>query len=167
MSANVFQPTQHLAVLTLVFPHSRSKKFPRNAPLAKNVPIPDEIAAHLLPSTLNLLHPISQDTNLAFSVPFEEATAFLREVQELPTGLETLDNQGNDVHQPKFWVVKTVGAGSRTPQNTILSWSSNAWMGFVDLIKVYIFWLPTSRPNLQVFGRTPNRWISSLWPLGI
>lgn len=126
---------EHLAVLTLVFPDSLSNKFPRNAPLAKEVPMPEQTSAHPLPSTSNPLYPISQDSNLAFSVPFEEAATFLREVQELPNEAIFPNEQGSDVQRTKSWVMKASNPSGNPSRTTIRNWGSGAWTSFVDLLK--------------------------------
>lgn len=136
--ADIRQSVDHLAVLTLVFPDSRTKTFPRNAPRANQAPIPgNNTSAHYLPSTSNPLYPISQDSTLAFSVPFDEASDFLREVQELPNEVVFPNEQANEVQRTKSWVMKTPRTGGNASQSTVRSWASNAWTSFVDLIKVY------------------------------
>ena len=125
-------------MLTLVFPDSVSKTFPRNTLIANQVPIPgNKTSAHYLPSTSDLFNPISQDSTLAFSVPFDEASVFLREVRELPNEVVFPNEQANDVQRTKTWVMKTPRTGENASQKTMRSWASNALMSFVDLIKVY------------------------------
>ena len=123
-------------MLTLVFPDSLSNKFPRNAPLAKEVLMPDQTSAHSLPSTSNPLYPISQDSNLAFSVPFDEASTFLREVQELPNEAMFPTERGTDVQRTKSWVMKASNPRGNPSHTTIRKWGSSAWTSFVDLVKV-------------------------------
>ncbi|KAL9604277.1 MAG: hypothetical protein Q9219_000675 [cf. Caloplaca sp. 3 TL-2023] len=59
--------TQHLALVTLVFPNSLSSIYPWAAPLADEVPLPLNASAQGLPSTLNPLSLISQDSTLSYS----------------------------------------------------------------------------------------------------
>lgn len=123
-------------MLTLVFPDSLSNKFPRNAPLANEVPMPEQTSAHPLPSTSNPLYPISQDSNLAFSVPFDEAATFLQKVQELPNEAIFPNEQGRDVQRTKSWVMKASNPSGNPSHTTLRKWGSGAWTSFVDLLKV-------------------------------
>ena len=127
-------------VVTLVFPDSLSNTFPRTAPLAHEVSIPDNSSVKSLPPTWNPLSPISQDTTLAFAVPSNEASDFLASIQELPNlpaaeEAQEVHNEGG-MPEPKSWVMKAVKNGGRPAQGTMRRSAANFWTGFVDLVKV-------------------------------
>ncbi|KAK3173770.1 3-hydroxy-3-methylglutaryl-coenzyme A (HMG-CoA) reductase isozyme [Lepraria neglecta] len=130
---------QHTTVMTLVFPDSLSNTFPRTAPLAHEVSIPDNSSIKSLPPTWNPLSPISQDTTLAFAVPFNEASDFLASIQELPNIAVSDKTQGErneDVTpEPKSWVMKAAKNGGHATRGTMHRSAANFWTGFVDLIK--------------------------------
>ena len=131
------QGTQHIALMTFVFPDSLPNVYPRTAPLADEVPLPNNTTAHPLPTTLNPLSPISQDTTLAFSVPFGEAADFLDTVKELPNGaIFHRENGKENTYNRKTWAIKTTKNSGQASPSTIRSRASNAWTGLLDLLKV-------------------------------
>lgn len=129
---------QHLALLTLVFPGSLSNNFARTAPSVVNVPISEKITAFSLPSTPNPLSSISQESTLAFSVPFSEASEFLDVVKELPNEAAFPSSLPTDVQGMTAWVMKAAKSNGNASKNSVHRWGSNAWTNFVDLIKVCI-----------------------------
>lgn len=92
--------------------------------------------AHPLPSTSNPLYPISQDSTLTFSVRFNQVSAFLREVEELPHDTIAPDQQSRDVQSTRPWAMKAAKSGGKTSEKSIRGWGTNAWTSFVDLLKV-------------------------------
>lgn len=130
------QATQHLVLVTLVFPDSLSNVYPRNAPQPDKIPMPYNSSAQFLPNTPNALSSFSHDTSLAVAVPFSEASTFLAGIKEIPNE-ETLseDAEGLDPHLTMSWVME---AAEKAGEDTMLlaSWASSAWTKFVDLIKV-------------------------------
>ena len=144
--------------MTLVFPKSLSSNSPQTAPLANAVPIPNDTSVRSLPSTSNPFSPISQDTTLAFSVPFNEAATFIDGVLEIPEDTKSSrENQNNG----RKWAVKTSKNTGNGSIRNLRNWAANAWTGFVDLLKVCIirfghFVLVDSHRALK-----PS--ISSLW----
>ena len=122
--------------MTFVFPDSSSNNSPQTAPLADAIPIPANSSAHPLPSTLNPLSAISQDTTVAFSVPFEEASSFLDAVQEIPVMAGAFGGDRSDSIQKRSWVMKAGRSSGNGSQNALRGWASNAWTEFVDLLKV-------------------------------
>lgn len=78
-----------------------------------------------------MLAPISQDSSLAFTVPYSEITTFLRAVREIPDSTFKKDGL-----EQKKWIMKaarTPVPGSRT---ALRLWLTEAWTSFVDLLKV-------------------------------
>ena len=79
---------------------------------------------------------MSQDTTLAYSMPFAEAPSFLVASQEIPVSKAASQARYSDdgsEQEEKKWIMKAVrsaGAGS------IHRWARNAWIDFVDLLKV-------------------------------
>jgi hydroxymethylglutaryl-CoA reductase (NADPH) len=85
---------------------------------------------------------MSQESTLAFSVPFEEASEFLSAVQEIPNEHKTLE--ASRTHEPedgvefeeKKWIMKAAKGDTRGSQASWSRWARNAWAEFVDLLKV-------------------------------
>jgi hydroxymethylglutaryl-CoA reductase (NADPH) len=134
------QGVDHLALLTFVFPDSLAANSPQNAPLAETVPLPQNLSVTTLPSTSNPLSAISQDTALAYSVPYSQAPEFLVRAQELPNaGTIPTDesarhgHEAEPIEEQKKWIMKAAKAdGTR---GSVRNWASNAWTEFVDLLK--------------------------------
>jgi hydroxymethylglutaryl-CoA reductase (NADPH) len=133
--------SQHLALLTFVFPDSLSTHSPQTAPLAHTVPLPQNLSIQALPSTSNPLAPISQDSALAFSIPYSQAPEFLASAQEIPNVMALPEgekarsgSEAEPLKEQKMWIMKAAKAqsGSRSP---VRQWISDAWTEFVDLIK--------------------------------
>jgi hydroxymethylglutaryl-CoA reductase (NADPH) len=131
--------SRHLALLTLVFPDSLSYNSPQTAPSAQNIPLPQNLSITALPSTSNALSSISQDSALAFSLPYEQAPEFLAAAQEIPN-VVTMSQSGetngaqDGTPEEKRWMMKAARTrnGSR---GAIRQWATDAWTNFTDLIK--------------------------------
>lgn len=130
----------NLALLTFVFPDSLSTNSPQTAPLANTIPLPHNLSIKALPSTSNAFAPISQDSALAFSVPYSQAPEFLASAQELPNVATVLDNEkarnGQEaevVREQKIWIMKAARATNGS--GSLSKWASNAWTEFLDLLK--------------------------------
>ena len=116
---------QHHALATFIFPDSSSSDL---APTESSVVIPSNVTAHAVPSTSNLLSPISQDTSLVFHTPFDDIEDFLRSSQQLQAR-KTLDDA-----PAKKWIMKAArinGNGSVSYR----TWLQEGWTSFVDLMK--------------------------------
>lgn len=129
----------HLALLTFVFPDSLAASSSQSAPLAHTIPLPQNLSVTELPSTSNPLSAISQDTALAYSVPYDQAAEFLVRAQELPNAITPpndhnarLDNEAEPVKERKMWIMK---AAKVSGKRDLRSWALNAWTGIVDLVK--------------------------------
>jgi hydroxymethylglutaryl-CoA reductase (NADPH) len=126
----------HLALLTFVFPGSLAANSPQ-APLADTIPQPQNLSITALPSTSNPLAPISQDSALAFSVPYSQAPEFLAKAQELPNAVEDEAARHGFEKEPtveqKMWIMKAAKADGSL--RSIRDWVSNAGSEFLDLIK--------------------------------
>jgi hydroxymethylglutaryl-CoA reductase (NADPH) len=130
----------HLALLTFVFPDSLAANSPQNAPLADTLPLPQNLTVTILPSTSNPLSAISQDTTIAYAVPFKQAPEFLARAQEIPNaGTIPRDEsarhgyEAEPIKEQKKWIMKAAKAD--TTRRSVRSWISNAWTEFVDLLK--------------------------------
>lgn len=122
----------HLALLTLVFPES-STDAPKTAPLATTVPIPQNLSITPLPSTSNSFSTYSQDSALAFSIPYGQAPEFLAAAQEIPNdtpGQETRETENGG--EKKMWIMKAARVQTRS---SIARWAVNTWVEFIDLLK--------------------------------
>ena len=125
--------------MTLVFPDTRSRTFPRAAPLPYQVTSNENASVQLLPTTGNPLQPISQDTALAFAVDSGVASDFLYNIQELP--IQSYDHAGDaayvdDAAVSLRWVMNAANSGASSSKNSLATAAGSAWTGFVDLIKV-------------------------------
>jgi hydroxymethylglutaryl-CoA reductase (NADPH) len=123
----------HLALLTFVFPDSLSANSPQTAPLSHAVPLPQNLSITALPSTSNPLAPISQDSALAFSIPYSQAPEFLASAQEIPN-VGTSEKDAAQDGEQKLWIMKAAKAPGYS-RGSLRLWASNAWSGFVDLLK--------------------------------
>ena len=130
----ILQGAEHLALMTFVFPGSLSGTSSRIAPTAGAVSVPQNTSARLLPSTSNTLAPISQDSTLVFSVPFDRAADFLWAVQEIPSRSPGSDEKSD------VWIMKAGKVSGRGFASSLRRWASDSWNGFVDLIKVTLLY---------------------------
>lgn len=137
LNSTIDAHTQHLALLTLVFPDSLSKTSPRSMPSIEKVPLNDEALARPLPSMLDPLFPTSQDSTLAFSMPFHKASKFLDLVRELPSEADNQNGILTDSHGATSWAMKARKSSKSASPNTMRRWLSNSWANLVDLIKVF------------------------------
>lgn len=131
----------HLALLTFVFPDSAAANSLQAAPLADSVPLPQNLSVTSLPSTSNPLASLSQDSALAFAVPYNQAPEFLAKSQELPNSAATVPTDPNarqgleaePIQEKKMWIMKAA-KGDETRRG-LRRWASNAWTEFLDLLK--------------------------------
>ena len=85
-----------------------------------------------LPCSKNLLSPISQETTLALSLPYEEAGAFISAIQEIPAEHSAAAGKGEDYR----WTMSAMKAGASGSQRSFKRRASDAWIAFMDLLKV-------------------------------
>lgn len=128
---------RQLALLTLVFPDSVSNGAPADLPTASALPYLNNASAALLPSSKNLLTPISSEKTLAVSMDYDLAPKFLQSVRELPCALRlpTRDAYGNNVDE-KRWMMSALKGDSAVQQRSFSRRASDAWTAFVDVLKV-------------------------------
>lgn len=137
MMLTIIQSPNDLALLTFVFPES-SGGASHAAPPAHAVPIPQNCSARVLPLSTNPLSSISQDTTLAFSVPYAQAPQLLDAVREIP--LPTAETEDlDDAPEQKKWIMKAAKPSSNSSIG-VRSWITNAWTSFLDLLKVCFQW---------------------------
>ncbi|KAG9247799.1 hydroxymethylglutaryl-coenzyme A reductase-domain-containing protein [Calycina marina] len=139
----IINDEEHLALLTFVFPDSLATNSPQNAPLSETVPLPQNLSITALPSTSNPLSLISQDSALAFSVPYSQASEFLIKSQELPnvavpitepTDENAKHGQSAEILvEQKMWIMKA--ARTAGTSKGVKHWAMNIWTEFVDLLK--------------------------------
>lgn len=97
----------------------------------------DNNTATLLPSSKNLLTPISQEKTLAIAVPYQTASQLIDSVRELPSPQngKVTDAYGNAV-EGKRWMMSAVRGDAAGQQRTFTKRMADAWTAFVDLLKV-------------------------------
>ena len=115
----------HYALTTLIFPDSSSSNL---APLTSSVRGSANVTVQNVPTTSNLLSPISQDTSLAYYTPFGEVADFLRSVRDLPAG-------HTSEAESKRWTMKSARVNGGGGKASYRTWLSEGWSSFVDLIK--------------------------------
>lgn len=136
------QSSQHLALTTFVFADSLSSKS-HQAPVPETVIIPKNITVSSLPTTPNLLAPISYDSSLAFSVPFSNVQYFLSSLQDISDRPVSPD----DLAENK-WTMKAARKNNGGGRRSFGVWMHDAWISFVDLIKVSILAYVVNRLDL-------------------
>ena len=125
-----------LALVTLAFPDSGTNGSPNAALLAQNAPLPEGSSAELVPSSANILAPLSLDTTLAFSMPYSEAALFLENVKEIPAASDATaeaEDGSDDEKEQKKWIMKSGNKNARS--NGMFDWFQNSWVAFLDLLK--------------------------------
>ncbi|PFH61201.1 hypothetical protein XA68_18017 [Ophiocordyceps unilateralis] len=122
---------QHLALLTLVFPDSLTTDSSNTAPQSHAIPTPANLSITPLPTTENSFTAYSQDTILAYSLPYRQAPEFVSAIQEIPheNAEETMTRHGRE---KKTWIMKAAKVDTRS---TLGQWLYNAWTEFIDLLK--------------------------------
>jgi hydroxymethylglutaryl-CoA reductase (NADPH) len=125
--------SEHLALLTLMFPESLSTDPSKAAPVVNAVPIPQNLSIRSLPSTSNSFSTYSQDSALAFSIPYNQAPEFLTIAQEIPNDIPSQETRETEHgREKKMWIMKAARAQTRS---SIARWVRNAWVEFIDLLK--------------------------------
>ncbi|KAF4948936.1 hypothetical protein FGADI_9220 [Fusarium gaditjirri] len=121
----------HLALLTLVFPDSLSAESSSTAPRSHHVPLPQNLSITSLPSTENPFTAYSQDSILAYALPYSEGPEFLAAAQEIPNE-DAVEIETRHGREKKTWIMKAAKVNTR---NSVVQWVSNAWTEFLDLLK--------------------------------
>lgn len=123
---------RELALVTLVFPESSSSN---SAPSQNSVP--SNVSVERLPSSSSSFSTLSQDTSLAYSIPYAEASDFLLAMREISAPADVADAQGSDkegTREEKKWMMRASKNGSAS--SGLRSWINESWTSFVDLLKV-------------------------------
>ncbi|KAG5987027.1 hypothetical protein E4U54_005176, partial [Claviceps lovelessii] len=125
------QDRNHLALLTFVFPDTLSTDSASSAPRSHTVPTPQNLSITPLPATENSFTAYSQDSILAYSIPYAQAPEFISAAQEIPDedAQEITTHHGRE---KKMWIMKAAKVYSRS---SIANWLNNAWVEFLDLLK--------------------------------
>ncbi|KAI5310869.1 3-hydroxy-3-methylglutaryl-coenzyme A (HMG-CoA) reductase isozyme, partial [Ascosphaera atra] len=118
---------RHLALTTFIFPHHSSNK---GASIStESVRLPANVSVESIPATPNLFAPISQDSSLAFAVPYDQVTDFLRAAQEIPQ-----KDGGEKEGEQKKWIMKAARSSTYGSRRALRIWAVDAYSSFVDLI---------------------------------
>jgi hydroxymethylglutaryl-CoA reductase (NADPH) len=119
---------RELALITLTFPDN-------SAPSQASVP--SNVSVERLPSSSSSFSTLSQDTSLAYSVPYDEASDFLKAMREIPAATaDVADVQGADqegTREEKKWMMRA--SRSINTSGGIKNWIDESWTSFVDLLK--------------------------------
>ena len=120
-----------IALVTLAFPDAGASVSP-NA-LLQNLSLPEGSSIEVMPSSENILSPISSDTALAFSMPYHETARFLESVKEIPAVVDVSAQDGSDDElEQKMWLMKSSKVAS---SGSLVDWAKNSWTAFLDLVK--------------------------------
>ena len=125
-----------LALVTLAFLDSGADGSSNAAPVAKDVPLPVGNSAELLPSSANILSPLSSDYTLTFSMPYSESAKFLDSVKEIPASGDSaadVDDGSDDEKEKKRWMMKS--SKKNGGSNGTFQWFQDSWASFLDLLK--------------------------------
>lgn len=120
--------------MTLVFPESSAV----NSAPEQNA-VPSNVSTMLLPSSSSSFSTISQDTTLAYAVPYAHAADFLKAMQEISAPKDVSQSHGSEVEgtrEEKKWIMKAAKTGSAP--GGVRNWARDSWTSFVDLLKVRI-----------------------------
>lgn len=129
------QAPRHHSLMTLVFPDSIHDGVQVVAPNRQTITSASNTTFDVLPASKNLLSPISQETTLAFAVPYVTSGDFLSSIQELPVfqgpvlAEETLDEQ-------QAWIMSAKQNGGDGARRSFKNRTHDAWTAFTDLLKV-------------------------------
>ncbi|KAK1148981.1 3-hydroxy-3-methylglutaryl-coenzyme A (HMG-CoA) reductase isozyme [Aspergillus melleus] len=129
LTHNEGEVAQHLALATFIFPDSLSRSA-STAPVAEEVPVPANASAQVVPHTPNLFSPFSQDSSLAYTLPFDQVPQFLKAVQEIPD-----PSADEDIGEQKKWIMRAARGPASGSTRSLQLWLTDAWSSFVDLIK--------------------------------
>ncbi|KAI9037946.1 HMG-CoA reductase [Aspergillus affinis] len=129
LTHNEAEIAQHLALATFIFPDSLSRSA-STAPVAEEVPVPANASAQVVPHTPNLFSPFSQDSSLAYTLPFDKVPQFLKAVQEIPD-----PSADEDIGEQKKWIMRAARGPASGSTRSLQLWLTDAWSSFVDLIK--------------------------------
>lgn len=128
-------PAQELALVTLVFPSSSTLN---SAPSQQSVP--QNVSAQLLPSSYSPFSTLSDDTSLAYAMPYDEAAKFLEAMQEIPAPEDVTQAQSpaqEGSREQKKWMMRASKNGNAP--SGMRNWIVDSWTSFVDLLKVRLF----------------------------
>lgn len=123
---------RELALVTLVFPESSTVS---SAP--SHDAIPRNVSVERLPSSSSSFSTLSQDTSLAYAIPYTEASDFLMAMQEIPAPADVADAHGSDkegTREEKKWMMRASKNGNAS--GGVRNWINDSWTSFVDLLKV-------------------------------
>ena len=126
---------KHHALLTLVFPETVFDGEPVPIPQKATLSSLANTTSLALPSSKNLLSPISQETTLAYSTSYESAEDFLSSVQELSIDQNDKISRASGSSDGLRWVLSAKRA-STSLQRSFKRRVLDAWTAFVDLLKV-------------------------------
>ncbi|KAI5293833.1 3-hydroxy-3-methylglutaryl-coenzyme A (HMG-CoA) reductase isozyme, partial [Ascosphaera acerosa] len=120
------QDVTHLALATFIFPGSSS---PSSAGVSGDaIRFPENVSVSAIPATPNLFAPISQDSSLAFTLPYEQIGSFLKAVQEVPS------TESEKEGEQKRWIMQAARSSTYGSRRAIRLWIYDAYSSFVDLI---------------------------------
>ena len=123
---------RELALITLVFPDSSAVN---SAPSQNSVPT--NVSVERLPSSSSSFSTLSQDTSLAYSIPYAEASDFLMAMQEIAAPADVAHAHGSDkegTREEKKWMMRASKNGNAS--GGVRNWINESWTSFVDLLKV-------------------------------
>lgn len=129
--AESLEDLNHQALMTLVFPGWYAEA--SQNPTTSFSPLPVNLSAIHLPSTLNPLTTYSKENTFAFSVQYNNAPELVAAMQEIP-------NNGPDGKSLEAEVVETerqmwIMKAARTHTSSLAQWTHDTWTEFLDLVK--------------------------------
>lgn len=122
---------RELALITLVFPESSTI----NSAPSHNA-IPSNVSVERLPSSSSSFSTLSQDTSLAYSIPYADASDFLMAMREISAPADVADAHGSDkegTREEKKWMMRA--SKNANASGGVRAWINDSWTSFVDLLK--------------------------------
>ncbi|KAI9716716.1 MAG: 3-hydroxy-3-methylglutaryl-coenzyme A (HMG-CoA) reductase isozyme [Chrysothrix sp. TS-e1954] len=131
---------QDLALLTLAFPASAANGAPASVPDVQSLPIFDDPNIRVLPSSKNILSPISHETTVAVSLPISRADEFITSAREFVCLGNVNDETRNDdsvrfLNGESRWLMSATKGLNESQQRTFRTRLGDAWTAFLDLLK--------------------------------
>lgn len=127
------QVREDIALVTLAFPDAGANVSPDA--LLQSISIPKDGSIEVVPSSENILSPISSDATLALSMPSSETAQFLDSVKEIPAVVQVSaqEDGSDDEPEKKMWLMKSSKAPGSS--SSLVEWAQNSWTAFIDLVK--------------------------------
>lgn len=124
----------NLALVTLEF-IDPGRRATNASPVAESVPL--TTSATRLPTSENILSPLSADSAVAFALPYDETAEFLQSIRYVPvisSAPPATTADADDAPEQKYWRMRSTKL-ARGGSGTWADWARDSWTAFIDLLK--------------------------------